>query len=144
MTAGTGDGGDCPGGGKRVFQEKSPFPPLCAVQADGKALVSTRCDHETETGVGNGVRKSGRGTISDGGCRVGFKAGRWVAVAETALLRGMNRQEASPVQVLETGPARHRVDRRCPDEETSRIALEQPSPDSKTGPHVAFIEGFGE
>ena len=95
-------------------------------------------------GSETGGRKSGRGTISDGGCRVGFKAGRWVAVAETALLRGMNRQEASPVQVLETGPARHRVDRRCPDEETSRIALEQPSPDSKPGPHVAFIEGFGE
>jgi hypothetical protein len=74
----------------------------------------------------------------------GFKAGRWVAVAETALLRGMNRQQASPVQVLETGPTRHRVDRWCRDKEASMIALEQPSTDSKTGPHAACIEGFGE
>ena len=66
--------------------------------------------------------------------------------AETALLPVMTRQVASPLGVLEPSHSRHRVGRGRPDEESrrrvTRISRAQPSPDSETGTHAAFIQGF--
>jgi len=54
----------------------------------------------------------------------------------------MTRWVASPLGVLEPSHSRHRVGRGRPDEEVTRIFRAQPSPDSETGTHAAFIQGF--
>ena len=96
-----------------------------------------------ETGSGNDFRvlDAGPDLMRAGGQRF----------AETALLLGMTRHEASPLGVLEPSHSRHRVGRgrpdeesrrRRPDEEVTRISRGQPSPDSETETPAAFIQGF--